>query len=153
MPTFKGNKGNLLQHWVLAELTLLLRSQFPSAHLSLIDAHAMSPYATRSPGASANVFDVVQNRLPGQGSAYEHAWSQMAGQKGSRAVEYPTTAMFVRHLWRGPLAMVLCDIDKATIDDVSHNGLPPWVCGSARRLHQLRATHDNHVGQVSRFRI
>ena len=47
MPTYKGNKGNLLQHWVLTELTLLLKLQCqPSATLCLLDAHSMSPYAT-----------------------------------------------------------------------------------------------------------
>lgn len=121
MPTFKGNKGNLLQHWVLSELTLLLKSQVqPSAPLLLVDAHAMSPYASRSPGASANVFDTVRDRLPGEGSAYERAWHEMTRPKDGPAIEYPTTAMFVRQLWPGPLAMVLCDIDEATIADIWH---------------------------------
>ena len=26
--------------------------------------------------------------------------------------------MFVRHLWQGPVSMVLCDIDKTTVDDI-----------------------------------
>lgn len=120
MPTYRGNKGNLLQHWVLTELTLLLREQFPpSGRLCLLDAHAMSPYATRDPkpGASAHVFDIVRSGLPGQGSAYERAWSELVGQHRGE-VQYPTTAMLVRHLWSGPVSMVLCDTDKTTIDDI-----------------------------------
>jgi hypothetical protein len=121
MPTYKGNKGNLLQHWVLTELTLLLRHKFPaSARLCLLDAHAMSPYAMRdpNPGPSARVFDIFRSYLPGQGSAYERAWLELLDQKLGGAVEYPTTAMFVRHLWPGQVSMVLCDIDKTTIDNI-----------------------------------
>ncbi len=50
------------------------------------------------------------------------------------------------------------DVDRFLVDIHPHehatfrHGLPPWVCGPARRLHQLRVTHDNHVRQVSRFR-
>src|SRR5262245_48771682 len=119
MPTFRGNKGNLLQHWVLAELTLLLRRQLPSsARLCLLDAHAMSPYATRYPGALPSIFDVVRDGLPGQRSAYEQAWWELTNQNQQHVV-YPTSAMFVSHLWPGPLSMVLCDIDKTTIDDIA----------------------------------
>jgi hypothetical protein len=118
MPTYKGNRGNLLQHWVLAELIGLLKGEAPSDHqLCFVDAHAMSPYATRdsSPGQSASVFDIVRRQLPGQGSAYEQAWKELIKDDG---VEYPTSAMFVRHLWPGPLEMVLCETDKAAADDI-----------------------------------
>ena len=82
----------------------------------------MSPYATREsgPGTSANAFDTVRRRLPEHRSAYERAWSELLDQKRRRTVEYPTTAMFVHHLWSGPVGMVLCEIDKATIDDIFH---------------------------------
>ncbi|MEP7113883.1 MAG: hypothetical protein ABI862_11495 [Ilumatobacteraceae bacterium] len=121
MPTFKGNKGNLLQHWVLCELVLMLREQTPpGARLVVVDAHAMSPFATRSPDVAANVFDAVRARLPGQESAYERTWLDMVGQLDGRRVEYPTTAMFVRRLWPGPLNMVLCDVDETTIADIRY---------------------------------
>ena len=124
---------------MLSELTLLLKGQVESSNgLCLVDAHAMSPYATRDakPGQSARVFEVVRRSLPGQGSAYEQAWLELVSQ------HHPTTAMFVRHLWSGPLSMVLCDIDKATIDDIStwKKGVPdersiePWRGDWARRL-------------------
>jgi hypothetical protein len=122
MPTFKGNKGNLLQHWVLTELTLLLEANlWPSSRLCLVDAHAMSPYATRdaNPGASALMFDGVRDHLPGRCSAYERAWSEIVGQKHRLAVAYPTTAMFVRHLWPGPVSMILCDVDKTTVEHIA----------------------------------
>ena len=117
MPIYKGNRGNLLQHWVLAELVTLLREQVgPNAQLCFVDAHAMSPYATRSPkpDSTASDFDSVRDRLPGQGTVYEQAWEKLAVEQ----VEYPTSAMFVRHLWHGPLSMVLCETDGPTADDI-----------------------------------
>jgi hypothetical protein len=119
MPTYKGNRGNLLQHWVLAELVTLLNRQLgPEAQLSFVDAHAMSPYATRDPmpGSTAADFDGVRDRLPGQESTYEEAWHHLVTQE---RVEYPSSAMFVRHLWRGPLQMVLCEVDPRTAHDIA----------------------------------
>lgn len=120
MPTYKGNRGNLLQHWVLTELTLLLTRQFDvsTTELSLVDAHAMSPYATRqaNSGQTWRDFDTVRSRLPGVGSPYESAWAELINTPG---VEYPTSAMFVSHLWSGPHRMVLCEIDPQTADDIS----------------------------------
>jgi hypothetical protein len=70
-PTYKGNRGNLLQHWVLAELLSMLGDYVGrGGSLSFVDDHAMSPYAIRSssPGQTARDFDVVRGQLPGQGS-------------------------------------------------------------------------------------
>ncbi len=118
MPTYKGNRGNLLQHWVLAELVTSLENQGGAgAELCFIDAHSMSPYATRdlTPGSTAGDFEIVRNRLPGQGSTYERAWRELVAEE---RVEYPTSAMFVRHLWPGPLQMILCEADTVTADDI-----------------------------------
>jgi hypothetical protein len=118
MPTYKGNRGNLLQHWVLAELVTLLNSQVEhDSQLSFVDAHAMSPYATRDsvPGATATDFDIVRKRLPGQRSTYERAWHELVTQE---QIEYPTSAMIVRHLWSGSLTMVLCEADAAAAEDI-----------------------------------
>lgn len=72
MPTFRGNRGNLLQHWVLVELATILRnlSTPPVPQLCFIDAHAMAPLAARhpSPGQTAQDFDAVRDALPGQQS-------------------------------------------------------------------------------------
>lgn len=118
MPTYKGNRGNLLQHWVLAELvTHIGRQTGPTAHLCFVDAHAMSPYATRDekPGQTASDFETVRDRLPGPGSRFEQAWRRLVTQE---RIEYPTSAMFVRDLWDGPLSLVLCEADNATADDI-----------------------------------
>jgi hypothetical protein len=118
MPTYKGNRGNLLQHWVLAELIGLVREELkPTAPLCFIDAHAMSPYAVRhaNPGQTATDFDTVAVRLPGQGTAYERAWHELSVQGCCR---YPSSALLVRHLWRGPLHLVLCEADEDTANEI-----------------------------------
>lgn len=118
MPTFKGNRGNLLQHWVLTELiTILARRASPATDLSFVDAYAMSPYARRdsTPGQTAGDFELVRDRLPGQRTPFELAWQEIR-RKGR--VEYPTSAMFVRHLWPGLVQMTLCERDDATAQDI-----------------------------------
>ena len=45
MPPYKGNKGNLMQHWTLCDV-LRIAQRHHSA-LNYIDAHAMAPLATR----------------------------------------------------------------------------------------------------------
>jgi hypothetical protein len=119
MPNYKGNRGNLLQHWVLAELVLLLRdsAQAPGM-LCFIDAHAMSPYAIRneSPGQTASDFDRVAGRLPGQSTEYERAWHALSCEARCR---YPSSAAFVRHLWRGPMHLVLCEADEPTANEIA----------------------------------
>jgi hypothetical protein len=47
------------------------------------------------------------------------------------------------------------DVDRFLVDIHPHehatfrHGLPPLVCGSGRRLHRRRVTHDNNMRQVS----
>ena len=80
MPTYKSNRGNLLQHWLLCELLTLLKEQVPpTTCLGFIDAHAMSPYATRDPkpGPTAGDFKTVRQQLPGQRSTFEKAWKEL----------------------------------------------------------------------------
>ena len=116
MPTYKGNRGNLLQHWVLCELLTLLKGQVPpDSCLGFIDAHAMSPYATRDPksGQTAGDFEVVRKQLPGQRSTFELSWKNLSGEP---RVAYPTSAMFACELWPGPVHMVLCEKDEAALN-------------------------------------
>lgn len=118
MPIYKGNRGNLLQHWVLTELiAVLARRGSPASSLCLVDAYAMSPYATRdtNPGQTYSDFDLVRDRLPGQQTGFERAWKDLRQQD---AVEYPTSAMFVHHLWPGPIQMTLCEMDDATAQEI-----------------------------------
>lgn len=127
MPTYKGNRGNLLQHWVLVELVNQLRRYTaPSTSLCLVDAHAMSPFAVHggNPGQSAGDFDRVRARLPGQESIYELAWMSLAAEL---SCEYPASAAFVRKVWDGPLALALCEADPVTADEITR-----WLNGVAK---------------------
>ena len=87
MPTYKGNRGNLLQHYVLCELLSAAREH--SSCLRFIDAHAMAPMAVREEREKDPVFGSVQARLPGQDSTYERAWKDLVprGETG-----YPNSA-------------------------------------------------------------
>lgn len=119
VPTFKGNRGNLLQHWVLAELIVAIQNGLPDgSRLCYIDAHSMSPYAARdeNPGQSANDFDRVRNVLPGLSSFYEVAWQVL---RRSLNCAYPSSAAFVRQLWTGPLHLLLCEHDRATASEIA----------------------------------
>ena len=119
MPTFRGNRGNLLQHWVLVELVGGLRERGLSK-LCFVDAYSMSPTATRSPKATtdqtAPEFDRVRARLAEGCSAYEHAWRLLTQSLRS---EYPSSATFVRHCWESDLHLLLCEADPTTADEIA----------------------------------
>lgn len=119
MPTYKGNRGNLMQHWVLVELITILRnlSTPPVPRLCFIDAHAMAPCAARHPfpGQTAQDFDAVRDALPGQRSPYELIWLDCASEDCTR---YPSSAVLVRAAWDRPLDMVLCEHDADTAQAV-----------------------------------
>ena len=114
MGTYKGNVGNLMQHWTLCELLVVARKH--AAELSFVDAHAMAPLALeRTDGSPA--FSRVQAALPGQKSAYEQAWHQLAPIGG-----YPNSAAFVKAVWNGDFSLLLCETDHSTIGE-----LAPWL--------------------------
>ncbi len=50
MPTYKGNVGNLMQHWTLCELLDIANQHYEIPGLNFIDAHAMAPRATENKG-------------------------------------------------------------------------------------------------------
>ena len=115
MPTYKGNKGNLLQHWVLCELLSAAREHV--SRLQFIDAHAMAPVAEKQEDKHKDsVFDSVRARLPGQGSSYERAWKELVphGETG-----YPNSASFVKRLWNGSVSMLLCENDENTVQELT----------------------------------
>lgn len=101
IPTYRGNRGNLLQHWVLVEVLGCVR-QKDIDKLCFIDAYSMSPTPMRSPKAAtdptAPEFDRTRSRLTDEGSEYELAWLHLSQALPS---EYPSSAAFVRHCWRG----------------------------------------------------
>ena len=123
MGTYRGNVGNLMQHWTLCELLKVAESH--TSELSFVDAHAMAPLAcarTETDLVFADgVFKRVQERLPGQRSVYEQAWHRLA-QGGTC---YPNSAAFVKKVWGGDLTLLLCEIDHSTADEIE-----PWLDGS-----------------------
>ena len=74
MSSFKGNDGNLMQHWVILELLGVARKY--TTRSMPIDAHSMAPIAIHRTEKKANrrrkLGRVLEN-LPGQGSSYEQA--------------------------------------------------------------------------------
>ncbi len=118
MSTYKGNKGNLMQHWTLCEL-LCIAQDSGATSLNYIDAHAMGPLARERTGHSV-VFDRVRAGLPGQGSCYETAWHSL----DPSGTGYPNSAVFVREVWKGQVSMLLCETDGATVAN-----LKAWAQG------------------------
>ena len=114
MGTYKGNAGNLMQHWTLSEVLVIAGKH--AAGLSFIDAHAMAPLALE-PTDKHSGFSRVQTALPGQKSVYERAWHQLARDGG-----YPNSAAFVQELWNGDFSLLLCEVDHSTIRE-----LAPWL--------------------------
>ena len=110
MPQFKGNEGNLMQHWVLCELINSVRNHF--THLTYVDAHSMAPIANTRTSNNPK-FDVVFKALPGRESLYEQTWNELSLGPGT----YPNSANFVQRLWRlsGSCTMLLCEKDDEAV--------------------------------------
>jgi hypothetical protein len=111
MPSFRGNVGNLLQHWVLCEIISACESHYE--RVGFIDAYSMAPFATDRPkrDAGSPLFDAVAGQLPGRNSLYEKAWLKLA----PNLLEYPNSAAFITAAWRGRYAMFLCECDPETV--------------------------------------
>ena len=113
MGTYKGNVGNLMQHWTLCELLTVASKHIN--RLNYIDAYAMAPWATHCPGPTRE-FLCVRNGLPGQESAYERAWHNIARRHPT--VGYPSSAAFVHEIWNGPHSLLLCENDVPTANEI-----------------------------------
>ena len=111
-PTYKGNVGNLMQHWTLCELLRAAKNH--TAGLNYVDAHAMAPYAEVRKD-NDGLFSAVLAALPGQGSTYEQAWQRLAADKGPG---YPNSAAFVQEIWGGEIPMLLCEVDPDTVVEI-----------------------------------
>lgn len=114
MSCFKGNDGNLMQHWVLCEILTVARKH--TKDLVFVDAHSMAPIATqRSEQCERRKlkFDQVWENLPGQRSSYEQAWQALSPDR----IGYPNSANFVRYLWcpLGACSILLCERDEQTV--------------------------------------
>jgi hypothetical protein len=132
MPTYRGNRGNLLQHWVLVDLLGCVAAD-GFEKLGFVDAYSMSPTPTRSSKAAtdqtAHEFDRVRSWLAKGNSAYEHAWLALGSALPS---EYPSSAAFVRHCWPRSVHFLLCEADEATADDIQR-----WLSGLDDRTTSL----------------
>jgi hypothetical protein len=111
MPVFRGNVGNLLQHWVLCEV--LAAWQGCANRIDFIDAYSMAPLADERPkrDPSARTFDFVQRRLPGDQTPYERAWHALAPGDG----HYPNSAALLTVAWPGDYSLLLCESDPSTV--------------------------------------
>ena len=125
-PTYKGNVGNLMQHWTLCEI--LSVAQRHASCLSYVDAHAMAPVAPWRCAKKRNyaTFDHVRGDLGkcvDQQSIYEQAWRRLVqGREG-----YPNSAAFVEDIWKGSVSMLLCETDPTTAAE-----LKTWARGDRK---------------------
>lgn len=118
MPTYKGNVGNLMQHWTLCELlNIAQRQDIPG--LNFIDAHAMAPLA-RTKDSPDGRFNRAQTRVQRNcepnhewPSKYEWAWHHLAPSMG-----YPNSAVFVKKIWQRKFSLSLCEINWPTIAEL-----------------------------------
>ena len=111
-PTYKGNVGNLVQHWTLCALLNIAQQQGVRG-LNFIDAHAMAPIAYKCTETNQQrrcPFDHVRANLLSQRSVYERAWRQIAPAQG-----YPNSANFVQRVWQGKFSMLLCEKEPETV--------------------------------------
>jgi len=113
MPSYRGNIGNLLQHWVLCELVEFCNDQWPK--LRFVDGYSMAPLAKERPKShwSSQLFDHARNRAKRE-SIYERTWSGL----DRCASGYPSSAAFLAALWRGQYSMVLCEYDDVTVGEL-----------------------------------
>lgn len=144
MPTYRGNRGNLLQHWVLVDLIEQL-SAANSGALCYIDAHSMSPFATRSSKArtdpTAAEFDRIRDGLESAASLYETTWRSLTQ---SLHCQYPSSAAFAQAVWPGSLHLLLCEADPNTATEIG-----TWLRG----LDAAAASHELFHGTwQARFR-
>jgi hypothetical protein len=124
MPSYRGNIGNLLQHWVLCEVVDCCNSHW--ARLRFVDAYSMAPLATERATLhwSSELFDHARDRAK-RDSIYERTWSGL----GHSAFGYPSSAVFLAALWQGQHSMTLCEYDDATVGE-----LRTWKANHEREL-------------------
>ena len=129
MGKYKGNVGNLMQHWTLCEV--LEAAQEHATGLSFIDAHAMAPLAGTRTGQDT-AFDSVKDALPGQKSVYEQAWYRLLPEQHDA---YPNSAVLVQAVWKGDYSMLLCEKEPGTADEIDS-----WLPG-ARKSPKCKAAN------------
>lgn len=114
MGTYKGNKGNLMQHWTLCEILRIAQCNSVT-QLNYIDAHAMAPFAWTRTDSDA-VFDRVRENLGKGTSTYVKAWCTLVRNTSDG---YPSSANFLQHVWHEDFSMLLCEIRNAVADEIA----------------------------------
>lgn len=113
MPVYRGNVGNLLQHWVLCEVLDAWSGH--ADRIDFIDAYSMAPLADErypeSDRASRRRFDWVRARLFEERTPYERAWRRLTPD----ADGYPSSAAFLSEVWPGDYSLILCEFDESTV--------------------------------------
>ena len=125
MGTYKGNVGNLMQHWTLCEVLQIANTH--TAGLSFIDSYAMAPWAVVCTKLD-KIFESVRNYLPGKGSAYEQAWHSLFQRQ--QQTGYPNSSAVVREVWKHNYSFILCEKDCRTADEIKD--WLPEACESPR---------------------
>lgn len=117
----KGNRGNLMQHWVLCEILHRLR-QRDFKHLLFACTHSMAPWSVpeRQDDEASNrcrrVFHLARQRIENERpTAYEEAWFALSATGG---LPYPSSALFAQHIWQEELSMLLCEANLAVAGEI-----------------------------------
>lgn len=121
MGVCKGNRGNLLQHWVLCELLHRLGQQ-EFKHLSLTCTHSMAPWSVPERRGDDDthycrrVFNAARTRAAAdRSSVYESAWHMISPNRG---LPYPSTALFAPQVWKTRLTLALCEASVPVADEI-----------------------------------
>lgn len=117
----KGNRGNLMQHWVLCELLHRLGHK-DFRHLSLTCTHSMAPWSVPERRADDNthycrrVFNAARVRPSAdRSSVFETIWHSLAP---NLALPYPSSALFVYKFWKTHLSLGLCEASGPVADEI-----------------------------------
>jgi len=119
MGMFKGNRGNLMQHWTLCKCLIGLKVSYKSLHF--VTTHSMSPWAipvkNDNPGNCRSIFLQVGTRLGtlNNPSGYELAWRNLSIWAG---LPYPSSAVFAVESWKGDISVALCEADSRTANEI-----------------------------------
>lgn len=143
MPTCRGNRGNLMQHWVFCELIQVMNKHLSeSSHLLYIDAYPMAPWAKilQNPDdPTQSEFLHIKIGLPGSRSSYEIGWHELV-RSHSKPDEYPSSLVFLEHLWKRRLSACLSEIDEETYHEIDRwISTPEW----ARRFDYIDIHNDD----------
>jgi hypothetical protein len=113
--TCKGNRGNLMQHWVFSE-ALSRISDLAHEHPLLVCTHSMSPKSAVS--SADRHFKLACGRLKkdqDQHSHYEMAWRALTNDTGQ---PYPNSAALAVEIWKRKLSVLLCEFDSGRAQEI-----------------------------------